>query len=44
MRPEGPFFDAHSNDDIEVSEFYKKKSKVILLLEAGKSFVCMEAA
>ena len=30
MRPEGPFFDAHGNDDIEVSEFYKKNPKQFL--------------
>ena len=30
MRPEGPFFDAHGNDDTEVSEFYKKNPKQFL--------------
>ena len=44
MRPESPFFDAHSISDILKCLSFIKLSKVILLLEAGKSFVCMEAA
>ena len=44
MRPESPFFDADSISDILKCLSFLKLSKVILLVEAGKSFVCMEAA
>ena len=30
MRPESPFYDAHSIGDVEVSEFYKKNPKQFL--------------